>query len=190
VADQYLVLSDVTLYNLDEHTGKNLVSAHMPEIKIDIGTRLVDQAFDLQADQLTWRQLRDRIIRTRERNRSTGFVQPIYLKDLTQYYLKFSIPFACLAFVLVAVPVSLRGPRDERNLGIILSFLVMMIYYIVFFASRTLGWRGIILPAGLHAFGSQLLPKNFNLFPPLLAAWLAPALFIAASFVLIRRARK
>jgi lipopolysaccharide export LptBFGC system permease protein LptF len=194
VADQYLVLSDVTLYNLDERTGKNLVSAHMPEIQIDIGTRILEENLDPQPEEMNWRQLRDRVMRTRDRIKSAGFLrsqyQQNYLKDWTAYYLKFSIPFACLTFVLVAVPVSLRGPRDERNMGIILTFVLVMTYYIILFSARTLGSRGLMLGGGFNLFGAQLIDKGANFLPPYVAGWLAPAVFIVAAFVLIKRARK
>ena len=39
--------------------------------------------------------------------------------DMTDFHLRFCGPFASLAFALVAMPLSLRAPRDERLLGLI-----------------------------------------------------------------------
>jgi lipopolysaccharide export LptBFGC system permease protein LptF len=192
--DQYLVLSDVTLYNLDGATGRNLVSAHMPEIKIDVGTRLVNETLDTQPSQLTARALRDRVLRMRDRIKSAGVLsgdlQAAYTLNWTEYYFKYSIPCACLSFVLVAVPVSLRGPRDERNMGIIMTFILVMIYYILFFTARALGSRGVIMVHGFAVAKHMLIPPGTNLFPPYIAGWVTPTLFLIWAIVLIVRARK
>lgn len=194
VKDQYLVLGDVTLYELDERQGDNLVCAHMPEIKIDIGTRTKEYFLAPHPTELTAVELRNRISRTRDTLNAARFPSPRMrqrlLQDWTEYYFKYSIPFACLAFVLVAVPVSLRGPRDERNLGIIMSFILVMAYYIVFFIARTFGSRGLIVAQDLMVGGFKLIEKGTNFFPPQLAGWLAPGVFLLASTFLIYRARK
>jgi lipopolysaccharide export system permease protein len=106
------------------------------------------------------------------------------------YYFKFSIPLACLAFVLVAVPVSLRGPRDERNMGIIMSFVLVMIYYIIFFTCREVGSRGLIMEHNVRILGLTLIKGGTNLLPPYIAGWLPPVLFFIASIPLIARARR
>jgi lipopolysaccharide export LptBFGC system permease protein LptF len=194
VADQFLVLSGVTLYNLDAATGDSLVSASMSEVKIDIGTRVVDYPLKPHPTELTAMALRNRIRQLRDRLAASAFPSPRmrqeYFSDWTEYYFKYSIPFACIAFVLVAVPVSLSGPRDERNLGIILSFILVLLYYIIFFSCRVVGARGVVLGKGLSLGGVELLGPGANVFPPLLAGWLAPAVFLVAGAVLVYRARK
>jgi len=49
--------------------------------------------------------------------------------------------FASLAFALVAMPLSLRAPRDERLLGLILSFVLVMLYYLLYFMGKMMGSR-------------------------------------------------
>ncbi|MCH7472979.1 LptF/LptG family permease, partial [bacterium] len=187
-------LSDVTMYSLDATKGDSLVSAKMPEIKIDIGTRVVDYTLPPHPAELSSRQLRTNIARSRDRIAAMAFKNPrtiqLYHRDWTEYYFKYSIPFACLALVLVAVPVSLRGPRDERNLGIILSFVLLMIYYTIFFTCRTLGSRGIILVEDFEVFGQTVFAAGTNLFPPILAGWTPSIIFIIAAAVLIAKVRK
>ncbi|MBN2080790.1 LptF/LptG family permease [bacterium] len=194
VKDKFLVLSDVQLYELDENKGDNLVCATMPEIKIDISTRTKEYSITPHPTELTAEQLRNRIHRTRDTLSSMMYPSPHLkqrlLQDWTEYYFKYSIPFACLAFVLVAVPVSLRGPRDERNLGLIMTFVLVMAYYILFFVARLLGSRGVIPVEDISVFGLTLIHKGANLFPPPLAGWLAAGVFIAASGFMIYSARK
>lgn len=194
VADGYLVLSKVRLYNLDPNTGDTMVSAAMPEVKIDIGTQLSDYNPDVHPTEMTASELRLRIQMNRDRLTSMGFLadqlRQYYYRDWTEYYFKYSIPVACLVLVLVAVPVSLRGPRDERNMGIILSFLLLMVYYIIYFSCRVLGSRGPSLGHDLALGGKTLLLKGTNLFPPYVAGWLPASLFFLWAIYLIWRARK
>ena len=194
VADKYLVLSNVKLYDLDEDRGDTLVCATMPEISIDIGTRTKDYFLEPHPTELTAEELRNRITRVRDRLDALRFPAPNMrtklLRDWTEYYFKFSIPLACLAFVLVAVPVSLRGPRDERNLGLVMTFILVMAYYIIFFIARTLGSRGVILTQEMIVAGKKVLDAGSNLFPPQVAGWLAPGIFLLASIFLIARARR
>ncbi len=194
VAEGYLVLSKVRLYNLDPNTGDTMVSAAMPEVKIDIGTQLSDYNPDVHPTEMTASELRLRIQMNRDRLSSMGFMadqlRQYYYRDWTEYYFKYSIPVACLVLVLVAVPVSLRGPRDERNMGIILSFLVLMIYYVIYFSCRVLGSRGPSLSHDLIVGGKTLLLKGTNFFPPYVAGWLPASLFFLWAIYLIWRARK
>jgi len=194
IQEQFLVLVDVKVYNLDANNGDSLVCATMPEVRIDISPRISEYPLPPHPTELEALELRNRLAQLRERIAALTFPNPglqkRYLQDCTEYYFKYSIPFACIALVLVAVPVSLRGPRDERNLGIILTFILVMIYYVVFFICRVLGARGIIVAKGLTIGSLTLLSQGANLFPPIVAGWLAPAAFLAAAVVLILRARK
>jgi len=194
VQDQFLVLAKVRVYDLEQSTGASLVCASMPEIKIDIGTRIIDYPLEPHPTELAAMDLRARIQRSRDRIAALTYPSPSlrsrYYRDWTEYYFKYSIPFACVAFVLVAVPLSLRGPRDERNLGIILSFVLVMAYYTLFFTCRTLGQRGLIPTHDLTVAGITLFHKGADLFPPIVAGWLTPAVFLIAAGVMIQRARK
>lgn len=194
VENQYLILSDVTLYNLDENKGDTLVSAAMPEISIDIGTKIAEYSLDPHPTELPAQELRIRVQHLRDRLFASAFpppsIQTKFLTNWTEYYFKFSIPFACIALVLVAVPVSLTGPRDERNMGIIMSFMLVMVYYIVFFVCRTLGSRGMVLGSDLAIFGKTIIAKGTNMFPPYVAGWLPSAVFLIAATIMFIRARK
>jgi lipopolysaccharide export LptBFGC system permease protein LptF len=97
---------------------------------------------------------------------------------------------ACLVLVLVAVPVSLRGPRDERNLGIILSFMLMMVYYVIYFSCKVLGYQGPTVAKNIALGHNVLLHKGADIFPPYVAGWLPAAVFFVWGAFLIWRARK
>lgn len=90
--------------------------------------------------------------------------------DLTNLHLRFSGPFASLAFALVAMPLSLRAPRDERLIGLVMCFVLVMIYYLVYFISKLMGENAVI--------------------PPWLGAWSMNILYGGLAFVIFLFSRK
>lgn len=60
---------------------------------------------------------------------------------------KKSIPFACLAFSLIGVPLAIMTRKGGRALGFGLSLLLIFIYYLLLIGGGALGKRGIIQPA-------------------------------------------
>ncbi len=58
---------------------------------------------------------------------------------LVEYYKKFSLPFACLAFVLFAFPVGMFTKRSGRSVGFGIGLLVAVSYWGLLFAGQTFG---------------------------------------------------
>lgn len=56
-----------------------------------------------------------------------------------EFHKKFSIPFACLSFVVFAFPVALRTGRKGRAVGFGLGLLVSVAYWAMILAGQTLG---------------------------------------------------
>lgn len=59
---------------------------------------------------------------------------------------RFSIPFACLAFAAVAVPLGLRPSNSVRSRGLILSLAVILAYYLSLTLGQSLAERGLLSP--------------------------------------------
>ncbi len=149
VENKYLMLEDVRAYESDNISGHYIASAITPGTKIDISRRIDPRSYRIESVSLTTRQLLKRINQQREKLKKYRINPPRWLRfnynqDVTDYYLKYSIPIACIVFVLVAVPLGLTGPRDERNLGIIVTFILMMLYYTLYFGFRQLGYDGTL----------------------------------------------
>ena len=85
-------------------------------------------------------------------------------------HMKYSIPFSGLIFVLLGVPLGLRVKRGSKATGIILSFVLVLLYYIFLSATRSFG-RGDILA-------------------PLLAAWLPNIVFGVLGGIIMLNAEK
>jgi len=110
---------------------------------------------------------REELQRQTEVKRQIG-VNPA--KDATDFYLKFSIPFACLFLSLVAMPLSLRAPRDERLLGLVITFILVMSYYVIYFVCKLMGYNEIL--------------------PPFLAAWMQNIVFAVIAVFVFAISRK
>ncbi len=178
IENKFLKLANVKVMETEANKGDLIATAIADETEVDIARKFSVRDFEKSPQELSSREL---LMRIQERaglidlleSKESKIDPTVYQNqslDMTEYFLKFSIPFASVVFVLVAVPLSLRGPRDERNLGIIQAFILIMVYYIFFFSFRMLGGVGIV--------------------PPALSAWAPTSIFAAASVWLILRARK
>ncbi len=83
---------------------------------------------------------------------------------------RFATAASCIVFALVALPLSLRPHRSGPSMGLGLSILVLMAYYVV-------------------AIPSQLASDG-RLVSPILAAWLPDALIGAGGTILLARAAR
>jgi len=82
---------------------------------------------------------------------------------------KFSIPFACLAFAALAVPIGIRPSRSARSRGFTVSLTIIFAYYVMLSMGESLGERGV-LPAAVALW-----------IPNILLSGLAFALFARAA---------
>lgn len=73
----------------------------------------------------------------RERDRAI-FDRSLQLYSI-EFHKKFSIPFACLSFVVFAFPVALRTGRKGRAVGFGLGLLVSVAYWAMILGGQTLG---------------------------------------------------
>jgi lipopolysaccharide export system permease protein len=116
------------------------------------------------ADEMNYVELREYITNLRDQGASRKAVRELEV-DL---HSKLSIPFASTVFALVGAPLGLRRLRGGASVGLGLSVLIILAYYIL--------WHG------LHVLGEG------GQISPFLASWLPNILGLAAGLVLILRA--
>jgi lipopolysaccharide export system permease protein len=78
--------------------------------------------------------------------------EPKYYKALIELHKKFSIPFACFALGLLAVPLGIQSPFAKRSFNLGFGLIFFLLYY-------------ILLSAGI-VFGET------GKYPPLIGMWL------------------
>ena len=83
-----------------------------------------------------------------------------------EYHRRFSLPFACLIFALVGMPLGIQNQRSGKAAGFTLSIGLLLAYYIVLSAGKALGER--------------------ELLSPLLAAWAPNLLFVSLGIYLFK----
>jgi lipopolysaccharide export system permease protein len=93
-----------------------------------------------------------------------------YYNALMKYYEKFSVPFACFALGLLAMPLGLQSKTERRSLGVIIGMVLFFAYYLMISVGRSFGESGV--------------------YPPIIGMW-APniVMTIIGIFLLIRTAK-
>ena len=66
---------------------------------------------------------------------------------LFEFHKKFSVPLACLVFVVFAFPAGLLAPRSGRAYGLLLGLGVAAVYWVLLFFGQTTGLRLRYSPA-------------------------------------------
>jgi lipopolysaccharide export system permease protein len=112
---------------------------------------------------MTFKQLRTYIDRFSSRSSTTT------RKLLVDLHYKLSFPLVSLIVILVASPVAFMMQRGGLLIGIATSIIIGVSFFVVQGASLAMGKAGVL--------------------PPLLSAWLANILFLAAGIYLMKRCR-
>jgi len=93
---------------------------------------------------------RDTPVATANALKSQIEIKESYLRQINRYRVeiqkKYSIPFACLIFVLIGSPIALRVGRSGMNVAIAASILVFLVYYVCLIGGEKLADRRIVNP--------------------------------------------
>ena len=99
--------------------------------------------------EMTLAELSDRISERRAAH------QPAYEEQI-ELHRKFSIPFACIVFMLVGIPLSIPPSRAVRSRGFSMSLVLIFLYYIPLTVGQTVAEKGYV-PAALGLWSPNLL---------------------------------
>ena len=113
------------------------------------------------AKEMTLFELRQAIA-TKERLGEPSFAEQVEVQR------KFSIPFACLVFAAVGVPLGLQSTRAARSRGFSVSLALIVAYYILLTMGEKTGARGLM--------------------PPIIALWLPNLVFASVGVYLFSAA--
>lgn len=86
---------------------------------------------------------------------------------LIEFHRRFALPSACFVFALIGVPLGIQNHRSGKAAGFSLSIGVILLYYIVLSAGKTMGQKGIV--------------------PPVVAVWAPDILFLLIGIYLFRK---
>jgi lipopolysaccharide export system permease protein len=94
----------------------------------------------------------DELIRPKGRR----FTPKELLSMKLEYHSRLALPFSCLVFTLLAMPLGIQNRRSGKAAGFSLSIGVLLLYYIALSAFKTLGER-LILPPLAACWAPNLL---------------------------------
>ncbi len=109
--------------------------------------------------------------------RTPGLPPNLRLDLALEFHRRFALPFACLVFALVGVPLGIQNQRSGKGAGFAVSIGLLLIYYVMLSAGKALGERGLLHPAaaawapnlvfllfGIHLFRTTAAERTFFLF--------------------------
>jgi lipopolysaccharide export system permease protein len=96
-------------------------------------------------DEMTLTELKAHIFKVRETPEK-------YYEALIELHQKFSVPAACLALGLLAIPLGVELKSTRRSAGLGMGMFIFILYYVLMTAGRVFGQMGFYHPAvGLWA---------------------------------------
>jgi LPS export ABC transporter permease LptG/LPS export ABC transporter permease LptF len=163
-ADQSeLVLTDVLVTEVPEGSqpDKQYVVERSDQLRISINTgrsEIVQKLNerDTNADAMDWQDLRERV------NSGTDVQQREAVRILNRRAALAAAPFV---FSLMAVALGMRVRRGGRSVGVLLTLLVVIVYYLISLLGESLARVGTV--------------------SPYVGPWLATAFVLAVSFLLL-----
>jgi lipopolysaccharide export system permease protein len=107
--------------------------------------RLVQSAHSTQAQTINQREtLTQKLLESQVKFKETQFRQINRYK--VEIHKKFSIPFACIVFILIGSPIAIRMGRSGVNTAVGLSILFFLIYYMCLIGGEKLADRRLVSP--------------------------------------------
>jgi lipopolysaccharide export system permease protein len=89
--------------------------------------------------------------------------QVSYNAELVELHRRFSLPFSCVVFSLIALPLSTQPTRTLRSHGFATSLGIIFTYYLLLTVGETLGRKGI-LPAAVSLWLPNIILGSVGIF--------------------------
>ena len=133
----HLRLYDGTISQMDmRDRSSHTINFETYDIRLDLKDAFSTPGIANQApDEMTLPTLRAYLKRVRSDKAQ-------YLSALLKYYKKFSIPVACLAMGLLAMPLGIQARNSKKAFGIGLGLLFFLLYYILLSVGTAFGENG------------------------------------------------
>lgn len=142
-------LIDPRTYDFDEDQGIKY------ESKSEVGILPIDESptdlakRDRKPEEMNRRHLKRKLELMRVMGSSsdpTDTYSRNYKKMQVIFHQKLALPFTCLVFGLFGIPLGLRPHRASTSLGLGLSLVFILLYYVLMTVGRALGENGSISP--------------------------------------------
>jgi lipopolysaccharide export system permease protein len=131
------------------------------DLKLELGKTFAAWGARLREHEMSSDELNEKIRKMKILGQDTTFQE-------VELHKRYAIPFACIVFGLIGVPLGIQPHRSARAYGFILTIFIILGYYMSLTASEMLAIRKMI--------------------PPLLAGWMPNLLFSSLGVYLLVKA--
>ncbi len=149
------------------------------DLKIELTKAFIAMGKKLKEYEMSIDDIKEKMETMKQKGQDTTSLE-------LEIHKRYAIPFACIVFALIGVPLGIQPRRSAKSYGLILSILIIMAYYVsliafeLFALRKTVpvflaGWAPNFMFGGL---GFYLLVKAANESPFKPAAWLIEGLDI------------
>jgi lipopolysaccharide export system permease protein len=147
------------------------------DLKIELWKSIVDIERKLKEHEMSIDEIKEKIKKMKKQGEDTT-------PQEVELHKRYAIPFACIVFGLIGVPLGIQPRRSGRSYGFVFSILILLAYYVSLIAFEMLavrkavpaflaGWSSTFLFGGL---GIYLLIKAANESPFKPAVWMIEGL--------------
>lgn len=135
-----LNLSDGTI-NQVNRKKRTLQSIHFNQYAVNLDLRRPAKKKDGHKDEseMTFTELRN-FLKNGDRQHKD------YFQAQLEFYKKFSIPFACIALGVLAVPLGLQTRTARKSSGVGLALICFLAYYLLLSVGEILAEKGALIP--------------------------------------------
>ena len=121
---------------------RTLQSIHFDQYAVNLDLRQPASKKDRHKDEreMTFNELRDYLKNGNQQDKD-------FFQAQLEFYKKFSIPFACVALGVLAVPLGIQTRTARKSSGVGLALICFLIYYLLLSAGEILAEKGILIPA-------------------------------------------
>jgi lipopolysaccharide export system permease protein len=133
------------------------------DLKLELGKTFAAMGKKLKEHEMSIDEIKEKIEKMKQKGEDTTGQE-------VELHKRYAIPFACIVFGLIGVPLGIQPRRSARSYGFILGILILMTYYMSLTASEILAMRKTI--------------------PPFLAGWTPNLLFSGLGVYLLVKTAK
>jgi lipopolysaccharide export system permease protein len=117
----------------------HVISFKTYEMKLDLKEMMSNEVVRKPIEEMTLIELNEYIQSLEAQGKTHN-------KAVMKFHEKFTLPFACFALGLVAVPLGIRSKRSNRSMGTVMGILLFLTYYILLSVGWSLGDSGAVPP--------------------------------------------
>lgn len=166
-------LIDPRTYDFDENQGIKY------ESKSEVGRLPIDESptelakRDRKPEEMSRKRLKRKLEMMRAMGSSSDPTETYtrnYKRMEVSFHQKLALPFTCFVFGLFGIPLGLRPHRTSTSLGLGLSLVFILLFYVLMTIGRALGENGTL--------------------PPMLASWAPNVIFGGVGIYMLVKASK